>query len=77
MVSVEVHVSETHTIMCDGCGADITYTRNVEDYRLVLGVQSKEGEPGRRAFTCLGIQRPLDRTHHFCGLRCLDKWRGK
>jgi hypothetical protein len=64
-------------IKCDGCDADLTYTANCVDYRLVLGNESKPTYPGAGAVTAMGIYPPVERTHHFCGLGCLDHWRDR
>ena len=70
-------MAATHQITCDGCDADLTYTGNCEDYRLVLGNENKPTFPGAGAVTAMGIYPPIDRTHHFCDLRCLDYWRDR
>lgn len=64
-------------ITCDGCGHDLTYTGNCVDYRLVLGNESKPTYPGAGAVTAMGIYPAVKRTHHFCGLGCLDHWRDR
>lgn len=68
-------MGKTATITCDGCCRDLTYTGNSVDYRLVLGSEAKPIEPGPGAVTDMMIYPPIDRTHYFCGLHCLDKWR--
>ena len=68
-----------HEIICDACGYDITYTGNCEDWRLVLGNESKtpwyvrDGHSGGMV-TSMAISRPVDRTYHFCGIGCLNEW---
>ena len=65
---------------CDGCHKDITTTSNSEDWRLVLTSQPKmlwyeaEGLRGG-VVTDVAMRRPIDRSHHFCNLKCLDVWR--
>lgn len=63
-------------VSCDGCGRDLTTRTNIEDYRLVLASESKPGY-GSGAYTCMGIYPAIERAHHFCGLGCLDHWRGR
>ena len=72
-------MSAAREVICDGCGADITYTGNSVDYRLVLASQSKtpwyagEGlEAG--VVTDMWIENPLPEAKHFCSLRCLASW---
>lgn len=68
-------MAETHEVTCDGCGADLTYTGNSVDYRLVLDAEPKPTAPDVNAVTDMLIPRPIARKHHFCALRCLDNWR--
>jgi hypothetical protein len=63
-------------VTCDGCGHDLTVRTNSVDYRLVLGSESKPGY-GSGAYTDMMIYPPIDRTHHFCNLQCLDHWRDR
>jgi hypothetical protein len=69
-------------VKCDGCDADLTFTGNCEDWYLVLGNESKRpwyqehGYAGG-AVTSMAMYPPVNRTHHFCNLRCLDKWRSQ
>lgn len=63
-------------ITCDGCGADLTTRCNSVDYRLVLGSESKPGY-GPGVYTDMMIYPPIDRTHHFCIMSCLDLWRDR
>lgn len=75
-------MAATHKITCDGCGADMTYTGNSVDYYLRLTTGSpqswymKEGRNGG-AVTDMMIYPPIKGDHHFCGLECLDRWRGR
>ncbi len=72
-------MSRVVEISCDGCGRDIAYTGNSEDYYLVLGYDAKspwylkEGLRGG-VVTDMAIAPPLDRQHHFCDLICMDHW---
>lgn len=66
----------TVQITCDGCGNDLTTRTNSVDYRLVLASESKPGY-GSGAYTDMMICPPVERTHHFCGLDCLDHWRAR
>lgn len=64
------------TVTCDGCGSDLTTRTNSVDYRLVLAPESKPGH-GDGFYTAMMIYPPLERTHHFCRLDCLDLWRDR
>jgi len=69
-------------IICDGCDADLTYTGNSVDYRLVLTTEGKTPWFVREgltigAMTDVNLEPPIKRTHHFCGIPCLIKWLGK
>lgn len=63
-------------VTCDGCATDLTTRTNSVDYRLVLESESKPGY-GAGCYTDMMIYPPIDRTHHFCGLCCLDLWRDR
>lgn len=70
-------------VICDGCGADISTTGNMEDFRLSLHTYSPppwfSREPGRRggALTCMAIRPAIDAEKHFCNtLECLRAWLG-
>lgn len=69
-------MSEIVEVNCDGCGADLSFTANSEDWRLALIVQPKSPRynPSRTA-TLMSIKPPLTSTKHFCSLLCLDTWR--
>lgn len=67
---------QTTEIICDGCGADLTTRTNCVDYRLVLASESKPGY-GSGVYTSMMIYPPVERTHHFCNLGCLDLWRDR
>lgn len=66
---------KTVEIKCDACDADLTYTGNCVDYRLVLASENKPIFPGAGFVTSMGMYPAVDRTYHFCGLECLDYWR--
>ncbi len=66
-------MGKTVTVTCDGCALDITTTSKAAEYRLALGVESKAGH-GAGYYTDLNILPPIDRTHYFCGLECMDQW---
>lgn len=61
-------------VKCDGCGADITCTRNSIDYRLWLTNETKPICPDTNTVTALMIYPPLKRDFHFCGVGCLKTW---
>lgn len=67
---------ETNKIECDECSRNLTYTGNCEDYYIVLGNASKSSR-NAGIVTLMAISPPLKRTHHFCGLTCLDQWRDR
>lgn len=68
---------QTIEIKCDECEADLTYTGNCVDYRLVLAPENIAIRPGVGAVTAMGIYPDLKRPHHFCRLACLDRWRDR
>lgn len=61
-----------HKVTCDGCERDLTTTGNCEGHRLVLRSEPISVRSGPLA--AVVFVRPLDQTHHFCGLACLWKW---
>lgn len=65
---------KTVKVVCDGCGSDLTTRTNSVDYRLVLDSENKPGY-GAGFYTDMGIYPAVDRPYHFCGLKCLDRWR--
>jgi hypothetical protein len=77
-----LRMAHNESFECDGCGKDITYTANGEDYRLVLTVANKipwyVGEGLTSGFvTSMAIPRPISRRHDFCDIACLDLWRDR
>lgn len=64
------------TVTCDGCGADLTVTSNMVDYRLLLASENKPGYGGG-AYTAMGKYPAIGRDHHFCNLECMDHWRSR
>lgn len=57
---------------CDGCEADLTFTGNCVDYRLLV---TSESIPNPSGVALLVASYPaIDRPHHFCGWACFDKW---
>ena len=62
------------TIVCSGCGRDITYTFNSEDYRIALMNEEIPLEPGRTTVTDMMIPRKIDKDHHFCSFGCLKNF---
>jgi len=65
-------MTKTAKITCDGCGADLTFTSNCEDYYLSLGSFSKRSLGG--FVTAVAISPAITHDHHFCSLLCLDHW---
>jgi hypothetical protein len=68
-------MGRTTEITCDGCATDITYTRNCEDYYLVVTHGSKQSRG--IVLTLVAKQPPVDRDYYFCDLKCLDHWRAR
>lgn len=68
-------MTRTTEIICDGCGADLTYTGNCEDYYLVVKSASKLSRGG--FVTEMAKYPPIKREHDFCDLVCLDHWRAR
>lgn len=63
---------KTVTILCDGCGSDITTTGNSVDYRLAL---LNERLPLRgNMCTDMMIYPPIKQDAYFCGVGCLKTW---
>lgn len=62
-------------VTCDACGADLTSTTNIEDYRMVLCSERKWSEGG--SVTLMHIEPELSRAHHFCATTCLRAWLGR
>lgn len=67
-------------VLCDNCKADISYTKQIDDYRLVLRCEGRATDPSIRMIEG-GIfdpndfvEPPIDRKHHFCHLGCLAMW---
>jgi hypothetical protein len=69
-------MAKTTTVLCDGCGSDLTRTGNSVDYRLAL---TNEAIPSAGGFvTDMMIYPSLrDGDKYFCGLGCLDHWRAR
>ena len=65
-------MSEKREVNCDACAADLTYTGNSVDYRVVLGSESLPSRGG--AVTAMMVYPPITPTRHFCGIQCLVKW---
>lgn len=61
-------------IVCDQCGADLTYTDNSAGYRVVLASQPKTSHPDTVAVTDWYEADPLPESKHFCDTNCLASW---
>lgn len=66
-------------ILCDHCGADLTYTGNCEDYRIVVRSQAKapwytKDGLGGGVVTAMAIPDPVPLPLDFCDFRCLKAW---
>lgn len=68
-------MSESRTVTCDTCGRDLTSTGNCNDYRLALVPESIPSGPG--AVTDWMNYPAIEKTAHFCGMRCLKTWIAK
>ncbi len=67
----------TEQITCDGCGDDnVAFTGNCNDWYLQLANVSCDHR-GNGAVTMMNLSPPIDRTAHFCSLKCLDLWRSR
>jgi hypothetical protein len=64
----------TYKVTCDKCGTDITYTDNVDDYRLVLMVERISSNPNINVLTSMNNYPPIARNMHFCGIKCLKTY---
>jgi hypothetical protein len=59
-------------ITCDSCKEKLNSTTNCVDYRLTL---SSDFIPCKTGFlTSLNRYPSITREHHFCDLKCLEKW---
>jgi len=61
-------------ITCDGCGNDLTYTGNEEEYRLALNLERKTIHPDITYVTSMYFIPPIKKNKHFCGIECIEKW---
>ena len=63
----------TETVFtCDGCGNDVTRSRHMQDWRILVTDQSMGHKPG--PVTAMAVSPPLGRDYHFCNIACLHKW---
>ena len=60
---------KTVEVLCDGCGKDITDTREMPSYR--IGVYCEKLPHTSNIVLGVMVSPPLNREHHFCGLSCL------
>lgn len=65
-------MTETTTITCNCCEADLGWTNYEYEYRLALVPQPKARMSGM--VYSMGIKPPIDETKHFCNLICLGAW---
>lgn len=66
---------KTVEIKCDGCGGDLTDAGAMPTYRLELAPQAVANS-GNIIYS-VAVQPDINRSYHFCGLACLDHWRGR
>lgn len=59
---------------CDHCGADLTDTEKQPRYRLCLSAERLPHTSN--LVNAVHVEPPIDRTHHFCGVPCLEQWLG-
>jgi hypothetical protein len=63
---------KNNKITCDHCNADITYTGNCVDYRILLRSEEMQSRGG--AVTAMMLYPPTGHDKHFCGNGCLKNW---
>ena len=67
-------MSKTVQVTCDGCGNDLTYTANCEDFRLALVNERVPLPPGDGVAYSMGAYPAIKTDAHFCGVECLRSW---
>ena len=72
-------MSETRTVVCDNCDADLTYheTGYPVEWALSLSAYAKPTAPDSEQgaiFAVVPASPPIERSHHFCHLPCLAEW---
>jgi hypothetical protein len=68
-------VSKIVEIKCDACGGDLTDAGAMPTYRLALSPEAVANSGNIRY--SVAVCPPIDHTHHFCNLCCLDLWRDR
>lgn len=63
---------EDRKVICDNCGADLTFTSNTMDYS--IRVINRQIPTHSGAVTDMYIYPPLKHNLDFCGLGCMKKW---
>lgn len=58
---------------CDYCNRDLTYDEGCDSWRLELSSKKMDFAPGGFRYAIMTYS-PIERTYHFCGLKCLKKW---
>ena len=62
------------SICCDGCEKEMSKeTPSPADYGLVLSCKDFNTRRGGLVHSVM-VYPILERDHHFCGLKCLNKW---
>jgi len=64
---------EYNVVECDGCGADLSDFKQAGP-RYCLVLKSEYILLPKDWDGPLSAEQPLDREHHFCGVRCIDQW---
>lgn len=62
-------------ITCDACNEDLTETSGSPRFRLVLSSEAVRFIGN--TMTLAIVYPPIERSHHFCNLKCLSEWVNK
>ena len=65
-------MSQTVTLTCDNCAADLLITHYESEYRLVLAAESM-GHAGGAVYSTRR-RPPVDADYHFCDMLCMGHW---
>lgn len=63
-------MTETHKVICDTCGKDITFTGNSIDWRLAVQNQRVTSGASAGAVTDMMIYPVTKADTHYCSWRC-------
>ncbi len=74
---MDFDMAETRSITCDSCDkeliADSSYPH---EWAIELSAKDLGTNTSGITYACI-CDPPIDRKHHFCGLKCLAQWTGK